>query len=575
LKARDFQDTLRHRLESKAGRVVLRILLSPGSDPVEFTGRDLLEQSVAAAKRHSSAPERSVVLLLLPHSAELFLLHLGLLLTGRVPAILAWPTNRVDPRKYQRNLVHQLQSLPAAELLTLPLLARNIASRLPYAVTAVPNPTQQHPDRIFDFELSHEDSAAPPVTAAAAGLPDDALFLQFSGGTTGAQKCVVVTADMLDTQLDLLARNLAFGPEDSVVSWLPMYHDMGLIACLWLPLWTGAPSLQFAAQDWLMDPGLLFRLVERFHGTFCWLPNFAFAYLAAQRGRMQPSSLEHVRAWINCSEPVRRKSVDAFTAAFSGWGVRDEQCQASYAMAENVFAVTQTALGPAPLTTPRRALHGQPPDAREISFDFLDDVYVSSGQPLEGTRIRIRNFAGESCAELEPGNIEIHTPCLFSGYWGSGGFQTYALTPDGWYATGDYGFTSGSELFVIGRTKDIVIVGGQNVFPEDVEALANTVPGVYPGRVVAFGLENAQQGTEDLVVVAEMRGDFDPAAARKIEREISRTVLSGIGIAPRFIRATHEHWIVKSTAGKISRRETRLRFVEETETAPAAEKSSK
>ena len=136
--------------------------------------------------------------------------------------------------------------------------------------------------------------------------PDDAVFLQFSGGTTGAQKCVVVTGAMLETQLGKLAATLAFGTSDSVASWLPMYHDMGLIACLWLPLWSGAPSLQFSAQDWLMDPGLLFRLMERFRGTFSWLPNFAFSYLAAQRARMQPASLAHVRAWINCSEPVRQ-----------------------------------------------------------------------------------------------------------------------------------------------------------------------------------------------------------------------------------------------------------------------------
>ncbi|HVW83282.1 MAG TPA: AMP-binding protein [Bryobacteraceae bacterium] len=532
---------------------------------MELTGQQLLDQSIAMAERYSSAPPRSVVLVLLPHSSELFLLHIGLVLTGRLPAILAWPTSRVDPRKYQANLLHQLQSLPAAELITLPSLARNLDPSLPYPVKPLEHVSSSHLDRIFELPGQAEQVSKRDVAQTGAGAPEEALFLQFSGGTTGAQKCVVVTAPMLETQIGRLARTLNFGNSDSVVSWLPMYHDMGLIACLWLPLLTGAPSLQLAAQDWLMDPGLLFRLIERYRGTFCWLPNFAFSYLAAQRARMQPSSLHHVSAWINCSEPVRRKSVDAFTAAFSGWGVDSTQCQASYAMAENVFAVTQTACGADPLMVPRSALRGVSAGRQELSFDFLDDVYVSSGSPLDGMQVRIRSVDGRICDHLEPGGIEISTPCLFSGYWGVDGFRTHAFTADGWYATGDYGFTSGEELFVIGRIKDIVIVGGQNVFPEDVEAVANSVDGVYAGRVVAFGLEDSQQGTENLAIVAEMRGEFDPASAKKIEREISRTVLSAIGIAPRFVRVVPERWIVKSTAGKISRRETRLRFLEESE----------
>ena len=571
LKTSDFRYELRRRLESGSDRTLFRILLSPGADPVELTGRQLVAESVAAAERYSRAPERSVVLLLLPHSVELFLLHIGLVLTGRVPAILAWPTGRVDPRKYQRNLWHQLRNLPAAELLTMPLLARNLAAALPYAVAPVEDTAGRHLDRIFE-QLPMDAAPANLTSTISREAPEDALFLQFSGGTTGAQKCIVVTGAMLETQLGKLAATLAFGTSDSVVSWLPMYHDMGLIACLWLPLWTGAPSLQFSAQDWLMDPGLLFRLMERFRGTFCWLPNFAFSYLAAQRARMQPASLAHVRAWIDCSEPVRQKSIDAFQAAFAEWGVAASHCQASYAMAENVFAVTQTPLGMPPATALRRSLQGQSAEAGEISFNLPDDVYVSSGTLLDGMRVRIRHADGRLCADRETGNIEIHTPCLFSGYWGADGFRTHVLTTDGWYSTGDFGFTFDSNLFVIGRTKDIVIVGGQNVFPEDVEMLVNDVAGVYPGRVVAFGVEDDQQGTENLAIVAEMRGEFDPAAAKTIEREIHRTVFASIGIAPRFVRVTPERWIVKSTAGKISRRETRLRFLEEA-AAPAAVES--
>jgi acyl-CoA synthetase (AMP-forming)/AMP-acid ligase II len=121
----------------------------------------------------------------------------------------------------------------------------------------------------------------------------------------------------------------------------------------------------------------------------------------------------------------------------------------------------------------------------------------------------------------------------------------------------------GGELYVIGRLKDIIIVGGQNVFPEDIEAVVNSVEGVYPGRVVAFGIQDPEYGTENIAVVAELRGLFDAKAATALERQIHKLVMATAGIAPRHVAVVPERWIVKSTAGKISRRDTRQRFLQE------------
>ena len=137
------------------------------------------------------------------------------------------------------------------------------------------------------------------------------------------------------------------------------------------------------------------------------------------------------------------------------------------------------------------------------------------------------------------------------------------LAHNGWHATGDFGFLADGELFVIGRFKDIVIVGGNNIFPEDVEAVVNTVEGVYPGRVVAFGVEDKEFGTQSLAIVAEIKGDFNEDAAFQLEAAIRKLVLTAIGTAARYVSVVPQRWIVKSTAGKISRRETRERFVRE------------
>jgi acyl-CoA synthetase (AMP-forming)/AMP-acid ligase II len=555
-------------LLANKNKALLRVVVAPHFDqPLEFTGEEIIQQAEALVASYVAPKKRSVVLLLLPHSPELFLLHLGLVLQGHIPAILAWPTSRIDPEKYQRNLVHQLSNLPADQLITLSRLAENLLESLPYRVTGVQLNNGAMYERMFPAgavtarlerrEFAPRNTQSSPET----------LFLQFTGGTTGAQKAIVVTAEMLSQQLEMLREALDFKTVDGVVSWLPLYHDMGLIACYWNPLWHGASSLQIGANDWIIQPELLFRYIARYSATFCWLPNFCFSYLSQHRGQMkQQHRLETVRAWINCSEPVRRKSIMQFAETFADWGVSKGSLQSSYAMAETVFAITQSQLGNELFTVPRRNHHGSATYS-DLAFDLIDDVYVSSGRPVRNMEVKIVAADGSSCLESVPGEIYVRSPFLFSGYWGSGGFQTHSLR-DGWHATGDFGLLVGRELFVIGRFKDIAIVGGNNVYPEDVESVVNTIDGIYPGRVVAFGVEDQEYGTQSLVIVAEIRGDYHEGAALELEAAIRRLVLAAIGVAPRFVAVVPQRWIVKSTAGKISRRETRERFMQERMAAP-------
>jgi fatty-acyl-CoA synthase len=559
----EFAADLRRRLLEHSDKVLLRVVVEPDFDrPREYTGKAVLNQAERLASSISLPRERSVVLLLLPHSPELFLLQLGLVLYGHNPGILAWPTSRVDPEKYQRNLVHQLSHLPADVLITLPRLAENLACSLPYACAGLPIENHAAFEKLFPAAPVTE-RLNPGGFSARRSQPDPAtLFLQFSGGTTGAQKAIVVTAEMLRAQFRQLGQALALSAVDSVVSWLPLYHDMGLIACYWAPLWHGAASLQLGANDWVLNPELLPKYISRYRATLCWLPNFSFSYLSQRRERMSRHDLASVRAWINCSEPVRLKSITEFAEAFADCGVRKETLQASYAMAETVFAITQSEMGRELTTISRHRVRQARHSGSELSFDLIDDVYVSSGRPLRDTQIQIVAADGSLCGDAVTGEIRVRTPSLFSGYWGADGFQNHTLK-DGWHATGDCGFLAGGELFVIGRFKDIVIVGGNNIFPEDVEAVVNAVNGIYAGRVVAFGVEDAEIGTQSLGVVAEMKGEFNAEAACELEAVIRKLVLTAIGIAARYVAVVPQRWIIKSTAGKISRRETRERFLRE------------
>lgn len=528
----------------------------------QFTGGCLLDSEARARLQPISGDSR-LVLLLLPHSPELFLLQIGLVLCGKVPAVLPWPTTRVDGVKYQRNLLHQLHHLPADHLITLPRLAENLRPGIDFPVSGCELANGNQFEIMF-LERFISEARQPPLAVSRPPLPEDTLFLQFSGGTTGTQKCVAVTAAMLAEQLDRLSEALAPQGSDGVVSWLPLYHDMGLIACLYFPLWTGIPSLHFAASDWLLRPELLFRYIQEYRASLCWLPNFAFSYLAQSKEMMEESyTLSHVRAWINCSEPVRRKSVSDFAGRFGDWGVVPDSLQSSYAMAENVFAVTQSASGKSLPAISRSQVKGASLSYQPDAFELIDDVYVSSGRCLKGVRLRIIGTDGLPCADLIAGEIELQTSCLFEGYWDRDGFRRDAFTEDDWYRTGDFGFVAGDELFVIGRIKDIIIVAGQNIFPEDVEIIASQVAGVYPGRVVAFGIDNDELGTQSIGVVAEMEDEFDPVRAEDMEREIRSLIVASLGVAPRYVRVVPRRWIIKSTAGKLSRRDTRTRLLEE------------
>jgi len=560
----EFCQQLREQFSVNQDKILLRVVISRNFErPLEFTGRTMLDRAEQLASSCVVPKDRAVVLLLLPHSPELFLLQLGLVLKGHIPAILAWPTSRIDPEKYQRNLVHQLSHLPADQLITLPRLAEHVADSLPYCATGLPVENSATFDKLFPVGLVSEHLEQEKVPPRESHPSPDTLFLQFSGGTTGAQKAIVVTATMLSQQLKRLGDAVRFRHDDGVVSWLPLYHDMGLIACYWMPMWHGATSLQMGANDWVIYPELLLKYISRYRAAFCWLPNFSFSYLSQRRKYMQQDyALDSVRAWINCSEPVRLKSMTEFANAFADWGVREESLQASYAMAETVFAVTQSQLGRKLFTLPRNCVKHASRTTTQLSFGLIDDVYVSSGEPISNTEVQIIAADGSSCAEAVAGEIYVRTPSLFSGYWGSDGFQTHSLR-DGWHATGDYGFRVDGELFVIGRFGDIVIVRGNNIFPDDVEAVVNTISGIYPGRVVAFGVEDEDYGTQSLAVVAEMKGDFQKGATLKLEAAVRNLVLTSFGTAPRYVAVAPPRWIVKSTAGKISRRETRERFLQE------------
>jgi acyl-CoA synthetase (AMP-forming)/AMP-acid ligase II len=226
-------------------------------------------------------------------------------------------------------------------------------------------------------------------------------------------------------------------------------------------------------------------------------------------------------------------------------------------MAEATFAVTQTT-------------HGDPPRTLHVSRDALahgridvteegERTLVSCGAPLPDVEVRITERATDDAI----GDIELRGPFMMEDYLPSDDRPArWAWSPDGWYRTGDLGFLHDGHLYVTGRKKDVVIVGGVNVFPEDIEAAVGQLDGLYAGRVVAMGIEDEAQGTERLVVVAEARSDSELLRRDELELAIRKEVMASAGVAANYVFVVPPRWIVKSTAGKISRAETRARVLE-------------
>jgi acyl-CoA synthetase (AMP-forming)/AMP-acid ligase II len=321
--------------------------------------------------------------------------------------------------------------------------------------------------------------------------------------------------------------------------------------------------------DWVRAPYKLLHTVSAHRGTLTWLPNFAFNFCAQKiRSRdLEGIDLSSWRAVINCSEPMYWSSHQMFLERFRPYGLRAEALATCYAMAENVFAVTQGGIDD-PVTVDRisqRALLSEriahPAAEEELSLNML-----SAGSPLGNVRLRILDEQRQELPERHLGEIALSSDCMLTGYYQRPDLTEKAFH-EGWYLTGDLGYIAEGEVYVTGRKKDLIIVGGKNIYPQDLEALAGEVPGVHPGRVVAFGVHDEASGTEDVVIIAEADtpGPLSPGGAdpgsQQIADEIRQRVTRGSDIALRFVKLVERGWLLKTSSGKVARSANKEKYL--------------
>ncbi len=544
-------------LQKNPDRIALHVLEGNAATPVSF--RRLVERATGFASALDRAGVRpgEVVVLILQHGEALVAGFFGAMLQGAIPSILPFLTEKLSPELYRKSLAALVEISRPAAVVTYAGFADEVRA----ALTAGSS--------VRAVLLSEEIIPLAELGGQFPGLdrsPSEICLLQHSSGTTGLQKGVALSHEAVLNQIECYAAVIGMTEADTVVSWLPLYHDMGLIAGFLMPILRQAPLVLMSPFDWVRAPWRLLRAVSDYRGTLSWLPNFAYNFCASKiRDReLEGIDLSSWRAVINCSEPMRLSSHRAFLERFRSHGLRPEALATCYAMAENVFAVSQGGIG-APVTV-------DPVDPRSLIVDRVartaregDDQLemVSAGRPIPNSRVRILDDARRELPERHIGEIAVLSDCMLTGYYNRKDL-TEKTFHEGWYLTGDLGYLANGEVYVTGRKKDLIIVGGKNVYPQDLEELAGQVEGVHPGRVVAFGVFNEQSGTEDVVVVAEAEA-ADEGQRRRIGDEIRGLVNRGSDVALRYVKIVEPRWLLKTSSGKIARSANREKYLAEAE----------
>jgi len=517
---------------------------------------------VDGSYRYSCAYQREgiqpgeVVILILNHGADLVFSFWGAILYGAIPSIMPFLTEKLSPERYRADLAALLSVTQPAAIVTTPEFESEVRGAL--------SPDGSLRTILLTGQLEVEAAPGFEHFVSLARDPEEIALLQHSSGTTGLQKGVALSHRAVLNQLAAYRQAIDLREDDIVVSWLPLYHDMGLIAGFLMPVLNDNTLVLMSPFDWVRAPYKLFQAVSKYRGTLAWLPNFAYNFCAQKvRERdMDGVDLSSLRILTNCSEPVKWESHRAFYEKFKAYGLREESLNCSYAMAENVFGVTQTPPGRLPKVDEidREAYLSQRVARESVAGKTILKM-MSSGRAIPNTRIRILNPEGQDLPDRVIGEIALQSDCMLTGYYNRPDATEAALS-DGWCLTGDYGYSLDGEIFVAGRKKDMIIVGGKNVYPQDLESLAYEVPGIHAGRAVAFGIEDEKAGTEEVVIVAEV--DTDAAAERQgIADALRRHINQNSAIALRHVHLVGPKWILKTSSGKTARSANREKFLEE------------
>ncbi len=504
--------------------------------------------SAALAARGVARGERVVLILARPR--DFIVAFLGAARLGAVPVPLYPPAGLRRPDAYAAATAPVLaRARPRALVADAPVL--ELFERAGFTATPA--------IRVAAEPLRAD--APPPAPARPA--PPDPCFIQFTSGSTAAPRGVVVSHENLAANVQaFMHEGLRVTPEDSGVTWLPLYHDMGLIGFVLGPLYTGNTVTFLAPPTFLKRPLRWLEAIARHRATVSFGPCSAYALVARRAAGLDLGHLD-LSSWrvAGCgAEPIHAPTLAAFAAALAPARFDPRALVACYGLAEATLAVTFAALGRG-LASERVAAGVLAREGRATPAAGVEDAVelVACGRAFQGHEVAVfPREAGASAAATSPlperivGEIGVRGPSVTRGYFG----EPPRDDPGGWLRTGDLGYLADGELFVCGRARELVIVGGRNYFPQDLEEHAAAVPGVRRGHLVAFGALTTAGDRERVVLVVEATAR-DPAARAAIARDVARAVSGATGLLVDEVHVVRAGALPKTSSGKLRRAEVR------------------
>jgi fatty-acyl-CoA synthase len=527
----------------------------PGGDELRVTYGRLRDDAarVAGGLLERGVVPGDTVALMLPTGLDFLRTFFGILLARAIPVPI-YPPVRLDRiEEYAARQSAILADAGVRLLVTIPR-ARPVVSLLRSAVRT-----------LADVVTADALAASGTPVEGPEGGGGDPAFIQYTSGSTGQPKGVLLTHDNLLANIRAIAKGLDASPTDVGVSWLPLYHDMGLIGCWLTCLHQGLPLTLLSPTAFLARPERWLWAIHQRRATLSAAPNFAYE-LCARRipdAALEGLDLSSWRVALNGAEPVSTGTLDRFTRRFSPCGFRPEAMMPVYGLAECSVALCFPPVGRGPrvdrvaraaFQTEGRAEAAAPGDATALEF-------VSSGRELPEHEVRVVDDAGATVADRSVGRLVFRGPSVTAGYYRKPEATAAITLPGGWLDSGDLAYRKDGEIHVCGRLKDLIIKGGRNLVPQEIEEAAAGVEGVRRGCVVAFGVENATLGTEGLVVVAETRVEGD-AARERIARAVTERVAEAVDVPPDQVLLVPPGAVPKTSSGKVRRAATKDLFLQ-------------
>ncbi len=561
--AETFQEVLRHRGRADASRTHLIFYEDEGESP-SLTFGELLAgaERVAGNLAKRGIGRGDTVALMLPTSRDFFLAFAGTLLAGAAPVPI-YPPFRADRIAEYAQRQSAILANAGARLLVTFREASSVANLLKPLVPSL--------EGVAAAEALAQSRFAAPLGPLLHPRGDELALLQYTSGSTGNPKGVMLTHANLLANVRAIGEALGLRSDDVGVSWLPLYHDMGLIGAWLMPLYFGLPVVILSPLAFLSRPSRWLRAFHRYGGTIGAAPNFAYELAAAKisDGEIQGLDLSAWRAALNGAEPVLPATLDRFALRFAPCGFRRETLLPVYGLAEASLAVTIPPVGREPrvdrLDRAAFAQEGRavPAPLKAAAEDPNVISFVSVGPPVPRHEVRIVNERGEDAGERAEGQLWFRGPSTTQGYYRNEA-ATAALLPEGaaagWVNSGDRAYRADGEIYITGRVKDIIIHAGHNLYPHEIEDVVARVPGVRKGCVVAFGAADPVAGTERLVIVAESR-ESHRVARERLAQAITARVTEFLGLPPNVVDVVPPNAIPKTSSGKLRRDATKQRFL--------------